>query len=132
MTKSVIAPGSKWRLPDAAEATIYEIVDAFDTPPTLVTNRVHQVRDIYVAVERGAGRASALGTTARVGRRRVAVVPRSLVDFTPAAAWARYIEQQESHIEDLEQEIELRRRYLRNALTEHVKVGPSGPPPRAA
>lgn len=117
-----------WQPPDAAEASIYEVVDGVDQPPTLARTRVVYVRDIYVALERGAAsRAHALGALVRINRRSFTCIPRELVEFTPAAAWAGYIERQENHIEDLEQEIELRRTYLKCALTEHVKVGPSGP-----
>lgn len=119
---------ANWREPAAAEAKAYAITDGADTPPALATIDIIAVgyegtrvalagnfrRDVVPFIENG---------------KDYMIAALDDVDFTPAAAWARYVERQESIIEDLKRETETREKWRAFALAEHVKVGPSGPPP---
>lgn len=120
-----------WREPTQAEAVVYVITDGADTPPALAKIDVLAIgfADTRVATTRSAAQADLPHISQGAD---YTIITYDDADFTPAAAWARYIGRQESIVEDLKREVETREKWRAFALTEHVKVGPSGPPVAAA
>jgi len=120
-------PAAGWILPAVAEKIIYVVTDTVDWPPSLCTHEVLVCNATHVVTKIAPSDGiSVMHQVAGCGR--AAVTARQWTHFTPAAAWAHYIERVESTIEDLRNEIETRERYLKTALTEHARVGPSGVP----
>lgn len=116
-----------WREPRADEAVVYIVTDSAEMPPSLDKIDVIAIgfEDTRVAVA-GHRPCDVLPIISK--GRDYTLLAFEYADFTPAAAWARYIESQESIIEDLKRETETREKWCALALAEHVRVGPSGPP----
>lgn len=116
-----------WREPTEDEVVVYVVTDTAETSPSISKYDVIKVSVSTANARIVVSARFPSDVAVRIQRTREGIMlRRDDVDFTPAAAWARYIDRQESIIEDLKGEVEVREKYLSLALSEHVKVGPSG------
>lgn len=113
-----------WRDPKPDEVKAWLVEDSATNPPALHSIPVIAIgyTDTRVILH---GVHDGIPSIGRAPRGRTVALYEA-VAFTPAAAWARYIEQQESIIEDLKREVATREGYREIALHAHAQIGPSG------